>query len=202
MGTASSTAGVARMSGGRIGRQRSRIARFRRPGFCEPGPRAFDPRGAFDRLRGATRGTSGATFFAELLTLFGISVIIFVLRRVVPCTSPDILHVRASSTRRQGRIDPISVSTSRSRFNTRPGTGGLVQVESGLSYVSERPALGGDPAPLPVTARPQPSLSPLAVVIGIPSAVVIAVSATPSRLHPAGRQPERPRCLPSARLRS
>ena len=88
-------------------------------------------------------------FFLMLLTLFGISVIIFVMLRVVPGNIADILFDAAGFDRpgREGQDRrPSSGSTSRSPVQYAHWIGGLLHGDLGYSYVSEKPALDGDPA--------------------------------------------------------
>src|ERR1700754_3194578 len=112
-----------------------------------------------------------------LVTLFGISVIIFVLLRVVPGNIVDILFDAA------GFVDP----TDKANLEKELGLdlpivvqylkwiGGLLHGDFGYSYVSEKPALDEILPRLPITAR----LAGLALLfsasIGIPLGVISAV---------------------------
>jgi len=111
------------------------------------------------------------------VTLFGISVIIFVLLRVVPGNIVDILFDaagfvdpadKANLEKELGLSDPIVVQYFR-------WIGGLLHGDLGYSYVSEKPALQEILPRIPITAR----LAGLALLfsasIGIPLGVLSAV---------------------------
>jgi peptide/nickel transport system permease protein len=112
-----------------------------------------------------------------LVTLFGISVIIFVLLRVVPGNIVDILFAaagyvdqadKANLERELGLDQPIIVQYLK-------WIGGLLHGDLGYSYVSEKPALDEILPRIPITAR----LAGLALLfstsIGIPLGVISAV---------------------------
>jgi peptide/nickel transport system permease protein len=112
-----------------------------------------------------------------LVTLVGISIIIFVLLRVVPGNIVDILFdaagfvdpaEKANLERELGLTDPIVVQYFR-------WIGGLLHGDLGYSYVSEKPALQEILPRIPITAR----LAGLALLfsasIGIPLGVLSAV---------------------------
>jgi peptide/nickel transport system permease protein len=112
-----------------------------------------------------------------LVTLVGISVIIFVLLRVVPGNIVDILFDaagfvdpadKANLEKELGLSDPIVVQYFR-------WIGGLLHGDLGYSYVSEKPALQEILPRIPITAR----LAGLALLfsasIGIPLGVISAV---------------------------
>lgn len=112
-----------------------------------------------------------------LVTLFGISVIIFVLLRVVPGNIVDILFDAAGFVdptdkvnleKELGLGDPIIVQYVR-------WIGGLLHGDLGYSYVSEKPALQEILPRIPITAK----LAGLALLfstsIGIPLGVISAV---------------------------
>src|SRR5438552_11725582 len=113
-----------------------------------------------------------------LVTLFGISIIIFVLLRVVPGNIVDILFDaagcvepadKANLEKELGLSDPIVVQSFR-------WIGGLLHGDLGYSYVSEKPALEEILPRIPITAR----LAALALLfsasIGIPLGVLSAVN--------------------------
>lgn len=112
-----------------------------------------------------------------LVTLFGISVLIFFLLRVVPGNIVDILFDAA------GFVDPADkASLERDLGIDRPllvqylhWIGGLLGGDLGYSYVSEKPALDEILPRIPITAR----LAALALLfsasIGIPLGVISAV---------------------------
>jgi peptide/nickel transport system permease protein len=111
------------------------------------------------------------------VTLIGISIIIFVLLRVVPGNIVDILFDaagfvdpadKANLEKELGLSDPIVVQYLR-------WIGGLLHGDLGYSYVSEKPALQEILPRIPITAR----LAGLALLfsasIGIPLGVLSAV---------------------------
>ncbi len=116
-------------------------------------------------------------FGLMLLTLFGISVIIFVMLRVAPGNIADILFDAA------GFVDP----TEKARIMSDLGLdkplpvqyaswiGGLLRGDLGYSYVSDRPALAEILPRIPITARVAGLALSFAVLIGVPLGVVSAV---------------------------
>src|SRR6202165_2382884 len=112
-----------------------------------------------------------------LVTLFGISVIIFVLLRVVPGNIVDILFDAA------GFVDPADKANLERELGLDQSIvlqylhwiGGLLRGDLGYSYVSEKPALQEILPRIPITAR----LAALALLfsasIGIPLGVISAV---------------------------
>jgi peptide/nickel transport system permease protein len=113
-----------------------------------------------------------------LVTLFGISVIIFVLLRVVPGNIVDILFAAA------GYVDPADKANLERELGLDQSIvmqylhwiGGLLRGDFGYSYVSEKPALDEILPRIPITAR----LAGLALLfsasIGIPLGVISAVN--------------------------
>jgi peptide/nickel transport system permease protein len=112
-----------------------------------------------------------------LVTLFGISVIIFVLLRVVPGNIVDILFAaagyvdqadKANLERELGLDQPIVLQYLK-------WIGGLLHGDLGYSYVSEKPALDEILPRIPITAK----LAGLALLfsasMGIPLGVISAV---------------------------
>ena len=112
-----------------------------------------------------------------LVTLFGISIIIFVLLRVVPGNIVDILFDAA------GFVDPADKANLEKELGlSQPivvqyftWIGGLLHGDLGYSYVSEKPALQEILPRIPITAK----LAGLALLfsasIGIPLGVISAV---------------------------
>src|SRR6266700_1406160 len=112
-----------------------------------------------------------------LVTLFGISGIIFVLLRIVPGNIVDILFDAA------GFVDPAEKANLERELGLDQSIvvqylhwiGGLLRGDLGYSYVSEKPALQVILPRLPITAR----LAALALLfsasIGIPLGVISAV---------------------------
>src|SRR5262245_23657015 len=90
-----------------------------------------------------------------LLTLFGISVVVFVLLRIVPGNIADILFSAA------GMIDPADkLDLERQLGLDQPiviqylqWIGGLLHGDLGYSYVSEKPALQEILPRLPISAK-------------------------------------------------
>ena len=112
-----------------------------------------------------------------LVTLIGISIIIFVLLRVVPGNIVDILFDAA------GFVDPADKANLERELGLNQPIvvqylqwiGGLLHGDLGYSYVSEKPALQEILPRIPITAR----LAGLALLfsasIGIPLGVISAV---------------------------
>jgi peptide/nickel transport system permease protein len=112
-----------------------------------------------------------------VVTLIGISIVIFVLLRIVPGNIVDILFDAA------GFVDPTDkVNLERELGIDQPlalqylhWIGGLLHGDLGYSYVSEKPALEEILPRIPITAR----LAALALLfsasIGIPLGVISAV---------------------------
>jgi peptide/nickel transport system permease protein len=112
-----------------------------------------------------------------LVTLIGISIIIFVLLRVVPGNIVDILFDAA------GFVDPTDKANLEKELGLNlpiyqqylNWIGGLLRGDLGYSYVSEKPALQEILPRIPITAR----LAALALLfsasIGIPLGVISAV---------------------------
>jgi peptide/nickel transport system permease protein len=116
-------------------------------------------------------------FLLMLLTLFGISVIIFVLLRVMPGNIVDVLFDAAGyvNPREKAKIEaelgidrPIAVQYA-------TWIGGLARGDLGYSYVSERPALEEILPRIPVTAKLAALALAFAVLIGVPLGVISAV---------------------------
>jgi peptide/nickel transport system permease protein len=116
-------------------------------------------------------------FLLMLLTLFGISVIIFVLLRIVPGNIVDILADAA------GFVNPAE----KARLEAELGLdkpipvqyaawiGGLAKGDLGYSYVSEKPALDEILPRIPITARLAALALVFSIVLGVPLGVISAV---------------------------
>ena len=116
-------------------------------------------------------------FLLMLLTLFGMSVLIFVLLRLMPGNVADILFDAS------GFIDPAE----RARIERELGLdqpvvaqylhwiGSLLRGELGFSYVSERPAIEEILPRIPVTAQLAAWSLVFSVVLGVPLGVLSAV---------------------------
>src|ERR1700753_2344214 len=112
-----------------------------------------------------------------LVTLIGISVVIFVLLRIVPGNIVDILFAAA------GYVDPSDKANLERDLGLDQSIGvqylhwigGLLHGDLGYSYVSEKPALDEILPRIPITAR-LAGLAPLfSAAIGIPLGVISAV---------------------------
>jgi peptide/nickel transport system permease protein len=116
-------------------------------------------------------------FLLMVLTLFGISIIIFVMLRVVPGNIVDILFDSA------GMVNPAEkLSIEKELGLDKPiplqyaaWIGGLAQGDFGYSYVSEKPALDEILPRIPVTAKLAALALVFSVVLGVPLGVISAV---------------------------
>jgi len=112
-----------------------------------------------------------------LVTLFGISVVIFMLLRLTPGNIADILFDAG------GFVDPAD----KARIEADLGLdkpipvqyvvwiGGLLRGDLGMSYQTERPALEEIAPRIPITARLAGLALLFAVALGVPLGVVSAV---------------------------
>lgn len=116
-------------------------------------------------------------FSLMILTLFGISVIVFVLLRLVPGNIADILFDSAGMInpadkkqieRELGLDRPIAVQYA-------AWIGGLFEGDLGYSYKTERPAIEEIAPRIPVTAKLAALALVFSVVFGVPLGVVSAV---------------------------
>src|SRR3984957_16604633 len=113
-----------------------------------------------------------------LLTLFGISVLIFVLLRLVPGNIADILFSAA------GMVDPADKAGLEHDLGLDQPIvvqylhwiGGLLHGDLGYSYVSEKPALDEILPRIPITARLAGLALTFSASIGIPLGVISAVN--------------------------
>ena len=112
-----------------------------------------------------------------VLTLFGISVIIFVLLRIVPGNVVDILFDAA------GFIDPAEKVKLEAELGLdKPipvqyaaWISGLAKGDLGYSYVSEKPALDEILPRIPITARLAGLALAFSILFGVPLGVISAV---------------------------
>lgn len=112
-----------------------------------------------------------------LITLFGISVIIFVLLRIVPGNIVDILFDAA------GFVDPADKINLERELGLDQSIvvqylhwiGGLLHGDLGYSYVSEKPALDEILPRIPITARLAGLALMFSAAIGIPLGVLSAL---------------------------
>lgn len=116
-------------------------------------------------------------FFLMLLTLFGISVLIFVMLRLVPGNIADILF-NAS-----GMIDVAEKAKLEHELGLDQSIviqyvgwiNGLFHGDLGYSYVSEKPALREILPRIPITAKLAGLALLFAVAFGVPLGVISAV---------------------------
>jgi peptide/nickel transport system permease protein len=112
-----------------------------------------------------------------VVTLFGVSVIIFALLRLVPGNIADILFDSA------GLINPAEKKEIERELGLdRPiivqygqWIGGLLQGDLGYSYKSERPAIDEIAPRLPVTAKLAALALAFSILFGVPLGIVSAV---------------------------
>ena len=116
-------------------------------------------------------------FFLMLLTLFGISVLIFTMLRVVPGNIADIVFnaagmidvaEKAKLEKELGLDQPIAVQYVQ-------WIGGLARGDLGYSYVSEKPARDEILPRIPITAKLAGLALTFAIVFGVPLGVLSAV---------------------------
>ncbi len=116
-------------------------------------------------------------FGLMLVTLFGISVIIFVLLRLTPGNIADILFDaggfvdqadKARIEKNLGLDKPIPVQYA-------IWMGGLLRGDLGYSYQTERPAIEEIAPRIPITARLAGLALTFSILIGVPLGVVSAV---------------------------
>jgi peptide/nickel transport system permease protein len=112
-----------------------------------------------------------------LLTLLGISIVIFVLLRIVPGNIVDILFDAA------GMVDPAEKADLQRQLGLDQPIalqylhwiGGLLHGDLGYSYVSEKPALQEILPRIPITARLAAFALLFSASFGIPLGVLSAV---------------------------
>jgi peptide/nickel transport system permease protein len=112
-----------------------------------------------------------------LLTLVGISVIIFVLLRIVPGNIVDILFDAA------GFVNPADKARLEAELGLDKSIplqylswiGGLLRGDLGFSYVSEKPALAEILPRIPITARLAGLALVFSILFGVPLGVISAV---------------------------
>jgi peptide/nickel transport system permease protein len=116
-------------------------------------------------------------FFLMLLTLFGISVLIFTMLRVVPGNIADIVFdaagmidvaEKAKLEKELGLDQPIAVQYVQ-------WINGLAHGDLGYSYVSEKPALQEILPRIPITAKLAGLALLFSIAFGVPLGVVSAV---------------------------
>jgi len=116
-------------------------------------------------------------FMLMLLTLFGISVIIFALLRLVPANIVDILFDSA------GMINPADKAKIEAELGLDlpipvqygKWIGGLISGDLGYSYVSEKPTIDEIAPRIPITAKLAVLALFFSVLFGLPLGVISAV---------------------------
>ena len=112
-----------------------------------------------------------------LLTLFGISVLVFVMLRLVPGNIADIVFnaagmidvaEKAKLEKELGLDQPIAVQYAQ-------WVNGLAHGDLGYSYVSEKPAIQEILPRIPITAKLAGLALSFAIVFGVPLGVISAV---------------------------
>src|ERR1700751_2351549 len=112
-----------------------------------------------------------------VLMLFGISVLVFVMLRLVPGNIADIVfnaagmidvREKAKLEKELGLDQPIVVQYGQ-------WIGGLAHGDLGYSYVSEKPALQEIAPRIPITAKLAGLALTFAVIFGVPLGVISAV---------------------------
>lgn len=116
-------------------------------------------------------------FLLMLLTLFGISVLIFVMLRLVPGNIADIVFnaagmidvaEKAKLEHELGLDQPIVVQYMQ-------WIGGLMHGDLGYSYVSEKPAIQEILPRIPITAKVAGLALAFSILFGVPLGVLSAV---------------------------
>jgi len=116
-------------------------------------------------------------FFLMILTLFGMSVVIFVMLRLLPGNIADILFDSA------GYVDPAAKAALEAELGLdlpipvqyAHWMGGLLTGDLGMSYVSEMPAVDELGPRLPITAKLAGLALFFSIVMGLPLGVISAV---------------------------
>jgi peptide/nickel transport system permease protein len=116
-------------------------------------------------------------FLLMIVTLFGISVLVFVMLRLVPGNIADILFdaagminpaEKAQLEKELGLDQPIVVQYLK-------WAGGLMHGDLGYSYVSEKPAIDEILPRIPITAKLAGLALAFSVLFGVPLGVISAV---------------------------
>ena len=116
-------------------------------------------------------------FLLMLLTLFGISVLVFVLLRVVPGNIADILFSASGMINPEDKLEiehqlglDLPLITQYAHW-----INGLAHGDLGYSYVSEKPALQEILPRIPISAKLAGMALCFAMLFGIPLGVISAV---------------------------
>jgi peptide/nickel transport system permease protein len=112
-----------------------------------------------------------------LLTLFGISIVVFVLLRVVPGNIADILFSASGMINPEDKLEiERQLGLDQSLLvQYVQWISGLAHGDLGYSYVSEKPALQEILPRLPISAKLAAMALSFAVLLGIPLGVISAV---------------------------
>jgi peptide/nickel transport system permease protein len=116
-------------------------------------------------------------FGLMVITLFGISILIFVLLRITPGNIADILFDAG------GYVDPADKARIEHQLGLDKSIplqyfdwiGGLLHGDLGYSYQTEKPALEEIAPRIPITARLAAIALTFSVLIGVPLGVISAV---------------------------
>ncbi len=116
-------------------------------------------------------------FLLMLVTLFGISVLVFVMLRLVPGNIADILFDAA------GMINPAEKAQLEKELGIDQPIvvqyvkwiGGLAHGDFGYSYVTEKPAIQEILPRIPITAKLAGLALAFSVLLGVPLGVISAV---------------------------
>jgi peptide/nickel transport system permease protein len=116
-------------------------------------------------------------FLLMLLTLFGISVVVFVLLRIVPGNIADILFSASGMINPEDKLEiERQLGLDQSLFwQYVTWINGLAHGDLGYSYVSEKPALQEILPRLPISAKLAGMALAFAILFGIPLGVISAV---------------------------
>jgi len=116
-------------------------------------------------------------FFLMLLTLFGISVLIFTMLRIVPGNIADILFDAAGmiDTAEKGKLEKELGLDKPIVVQYVAWIDGLAHGDLGYSYVSEKPALQEILPRIPITAKLAGLALLFSIVFGVPLGVISAV---------------------------
>ena len=116
-------------------------------------------------------------FLLMILTLFGMSILIFVMLRLVPGNISDILFDSA------GFVDPAAKAELEAELGLDQPIlvqywqwiSGLMQGDLGYAYVSEQPAIDEIAPRIPITAKLAALALFFSVLFGVPLGVISAV---------------------------
>jgi peptide/nickel transport system permease protein len=112
-----------------------------------------------------------------ILTLFGMSVLIFVLLRVLPGNIADILFDAAGmiNTAEKAKLEAELGLDKPIVVQYLNWIGGLMRGDLGYAYVSEQPALNEILPRIPITAKLAAMALVFSVLLGVPLGVISAV---------------------------